>query len=316
MNRTRETDPRISRYLLGDLDEAEESAIERNYFADAEMFEDVWAAENDLVDRYVRSLLPPDDSVLFERNYLRSVPHLARVAVARRLLSSAAVSERVSTASESSPSGPNKSALAWFETLVSSARLRGAFAATTAVLFLAGFTWLVIDRIRLKEHLGGVETELANQRRDRREIEKLLAAESDKGSKLRSDVERFEKGALTRPSLSSPRAQGRVLSLALSPLIFRGAGPPQEIEITPRTEWIRLEMHPAESGSSLFDAILSTIEGKRVWVRQSIRSEFDTVILEIPARKIPAGDYILTLTPSSRDVRGEADRYFLRVIRK
>ena len=44
----------MTRYLLGDLPEIEQTAVEQEYFADPEKFEEVWAVENDLVDRYVR----------------------------------------------------------------------------------------------------------------------------------------------------------------------------------------------------------------------------------------------------------------------
>jgi hypothetical protein len=45
---------RMTRYLLGDLPETEQTAVELEYFADPEKFEEIWSAENDLVDRYMR----------------------------------------------------------------------------------------------------------------------------------------------------------------------------------------------------------------------------------------------------------------------
>ncbi|HEV2668794.1 MAG TPA: hypothetical protein VG324_28005, partial [Blastocatellia bacterium] len=79
----------MTRYLLGDLPEIEQTAVEQEYFADPEKFEEVWAAENDLVDRYVRGRLSRGERELFERNYLQSPKHRERVAVARKLLEAA-----------------------------------------------------------------------------------------------------------------------------------------------------------------------------------------------------------------------------------
>src|SRR5262245_66585489 len=89
MQRTTEQYERMTRYLLGDLLETEQMAVEQEYFADPEKFEEVWAAENDLVDRYVRGRLSRGERRLFERNYLQSPKHRARVAVARKLLEAA-----------------------------------------------------------------------------------------------------------------------------------------------------------------------------------------------------------------------------------
>src|SRR5262252_4422512 len=89
MQRTTEQDERATRYLLGNLPESEEAAVEQEYFADPEKLEEVWAAENDLVDRYVRGRLSRGERELFEQNYLQSPKHRDRVAVARKLLEAA-----------------------------------------------------------------------------------------------------------------------------------------------------------------------------------------------------------------------------------
>src|SRR5215470_18820848 len=70
MWRTTEHDERTIRYLLGDLPETEQTAVEQEYFVDPEKFEEVWATENDLVDGYVRGRLSRRERELFERNYL------------------------------------------------------------------------------------------------------------------------------------------------------------------------------------------------------------------------------------------------------
>src|SRR5262245_3880472 len=89
MQRTTKQDERMARYLLGDLPETELEAVEQEYFADPEKFEEVWAAENNLVDRYVRGRLSRGERRLFERNYLQSPKHRDRVAIARKLIEAA-----------------------------------------------------------------------------------------------------------------------------------------------------------------------------------------------------------------------------------
>ena len=57
----------IHRYLLGELPEAERAALEEAYFNDRRLFEQVVRAENELVDRYARGLLPPPVRERFEK---------------------------------------------------------------------------------------------------------------------------------------------------------------------------------------------------------------------------------------------------------
>src|SRR5262245_61522936 len=86
MRQTIEQDERMTRYLLGDLPETEQIALEQEYFADPEKFEEVWAVENDLIDSYVRGQLSRAEQELFERNYLQTPKHRERVATARKLI--------------------------------------------------------------------------------------------------------------------------------------------------------------------------------------------------------------------------------------
>ncbi len=80
---------RIYRYLLGDLPEEEQSALEQEFLADGDTFEQVWAAENELIDRYVRGKLTPAEKDLFEENYLASPVHRERLAFAKKLVEAA-----------------------------------------------------------------------------------------------------------------------------------------------------------------------------------------------------------------------------------
>src|SRR5690242_7522625 len=79
----------MRRYLLGALTEAEQIALEQQFFADGELLDRVWATENELVDGYVRGRLPQTEREQFERHYLASPQHRERVAFAQTLLQAA-----------------------------------------------------------------------------------------------------------------------------------------------------------------------------------------------------------------------------------
>jgi hypothetical protein len=87
-------EPALRRYLLGMLPEVEAVALEQRYFSDPETFEQVWAAENDLVDDYVAGRLGAGERRLFTERYLASPRHRERVAAAAALRSSVAGASR------------------------------------------------------------------------------------------------------------------------------------------------------------------------------------------------------------------------------
>jgi hypothetical protein len=79
----------LRRYVLGASTEEESAAIERDYFEDVEIVNDVRAAEDDLVDDYVSDELAAEERERFERHYLSTPCHRRRVAVARALRTAA-----------------------------------------------------------------------------------------------------------------------------------------------------------------------------------------------------------------------------------
>jgi hypothetical protein len=119
------------RYLLGQADEEECSGIEREYFADESAVERIAAVEEDLIEDYLGGRLPAGERSQFERHYLASPQHRARVETIRRL-----------------------SALAWDDRTggsmsgASHVRMRSLayLALAAAVLIAVGLLWRAIPR--------------------------------------------------------------------------------------------------------------------------------------------------------------------------
>ena len=76
----------IRRYLLGELAEADQAALEQELLIDRGKFDRVWAVENELVDSYVRGEMSRADRKRFESHYLASPLHRERVAIAESFL--------------------------------------------------------------------------------------------------------------------------------------------------------------------------------------------------------------------------------------
>jgi anti-sigma factor RsiW len=75
----------MTRYLLGELSESEQSALEARYFADPQVFNEILETESELVDGYVRGQLANEVRERFERSYMAHPERSERVKFAAAL---------------------------------------------------------------------------------------------------------------------------------------------------------------------------------------------------------------------------------------
>src|SRR2546422_11455668 len=68
-----------TRYLLGELTEAEQTQFEEAYFVDDLLFERFLAVKDDLVDSYVRHELAGRERERFEQHFLANQPRRERL---------------------------------------------------------------------------------------------------------------------------------------------------------------------------------------------------------------------------------------------
>jgi hypothetical protein len=312
MQQTTEQDERVTRYLLGDLPEIEQTAVEQGYFADPEKFEEVWAAENELVDRYVRGRLSRGERELFERNYLKSPNHRERVATARKLLEAA---DRHVAESGPAPRvvAPAPSRLMEMLSFLLTPRFLAPAAAF--LLLLSAFSWLVIERSRLNEELEKTQAQLSDQQRRAREFEGQWTAEREQSGKLKSDLDRALEALAQKP----PQKPRSIFSFLLaSALTTRNGGEDQQrIPIPREADIVRLRMKVKNGDSRGFQASIRKVGGGDVWNQRSIKARSGAITVNVPADRLPAEDYFLKLsvmTPTGEEE--EIKTYAFRVIRK
>jgi hypothetical protein len=311
MRRTTEHDERTIRYLLGDLPETEQTAVEREYFVDQEKFEEVWATENDLVDRYVRGRLSRRERELFERNYLQSPKHRERVAISRKLLE-AADSQGAESGFAPRVVPPAQSRL--MEILNALRRPRFLLPATAFLLLLSALSWMTLERSRLNEELGKARSQLSDQQRREREIESQLRAERVQSGRLKSELDRLLENLAPKPPQSPPSIISFLLRSILAPR--GGSADQQQITIPRGTDLVRLRMVIAKGDSRRFQASVRAVGGSQVWSRRSLKPGSGAITVNVPADKLPMDDYILTLsatTPTGETE--EINRYVFRVLR-
>lgn len=300
----------MRQYLLGDMPQEDRARIEDRYFADADMFEEMVAAENDLIDSYIRGELKDPDRQKFELRYGKSPRQRARVEFARALNQ---VSQTTAQALH-----VNRVSLwkrLWVPFLGQAPTLQRALAVTALVVVASG-SWLVVQNQRLRAELQQARAGQAELRRQEEALhQQLLALSKNSGDHARENNQGVEIAQLETPVQSE-------VTLRLVPGLARGSGRgEQELVLLPRVAWVRLELTLYRDEYRSYQAVLRTAEGAEVRRLEGLKGQRigdeKAVILSLPSNLIRLGDYVVTLSGrnDSRGAREEVEAYSFRVVR-
>jgi hypothetical protein len=215
----------IRRYLLGELAEANQAALEQELLIDWGKFDRVWAAENELVDSYVRGEMSRADRKRFEGHYLASPLHRERVAIAESFLTSIdqAVGETIEV-SEKKPLVlwprrlPLRSSILVFGPVFS-------MALVMALLLTFSMVWSYIERVRLTGQIANVQKEAEAERAFLKQRECELASRNQEFEKQIADLSRRSeqlKEELEHLRQRRQAAAPTILSFLLAPAPVRG----------------------------------------------------------------------------------------------
>src|ERR1043165_9756269 len=168
MMQKREENELIRRYLLGDLHEKQQDAIEERLLTDEELHSQLLEVQDDLIDDYVSGVLPEGECKLFQRNFLLTPERLHKLRLSQALLHFAEVNV---ANSQMIPKGL-VSTTPWQKPWQFLQQHRRAMAISVAIILLfAGYGgWSIYRQRQVETHLA----ELRSQRvKVERELEKL-----------------------------------------------------------------------------------------------------------------------------------------------
>jgi hypothetical protein len=277
-------DTEIRRYLLGELEEERSAALEQDYFAREELFDRVWAAENDIVDEYLAGRLSVHQRERFERHYMASPEHRDRVATARELRAHGVPSPATKPARQG-----------WWTTFrsafgASPAGWTAAAAAALVVLAVAGGVWIVRSSSRAQPSLD------------------VRSPESVRPAQPPPDA--------TGPA--APRAPVTI-ALTLSAINLRGTDDAASLVIPPGTDLVVLQLE-LDRGAPRFErgrASVRTLAGKDIWTGPAVAgvsASSSFARIDVPAGALSPDDYIVALFDTAAGAGETARyRYFLRV---
>jgi hypothetical protein len=257
----------IERYLLGELSPDEQAELETRYFGDPELLDRIEAAEDELIDDYVREELVPARRLRFESHFLNE-KRLERVRMAEALHMECGGSTPLyapkAAASRRTP-----------YVLPAAAALFGAA--------LLAIVWLFVHNRGLEQRIATLQAE-----RDAARVE--IARRTAPPQTTTTTPE---------PPRQPPAPLAVVASIVLSPGLTRDGGDVAIITVEPETRMVRIELR-LETSAKRYDATLQRAGEPPLWtgsglVAQTIDGE-RRLVLYFPREQFTAGDYLLTLT--------------------
>lgn len=218
------------RYLLGNLSEEDKTRLEEQYFLDDKQFEELELAEDELIDRYVRSELSLKETNQFEK--LLESPRMAeRVEVARLLAKRTTTQPQmqpVVAAPEPSDGQVKPARVGWWDRLFEPASaipsFRPAFAMSLILLLLTTtafvFVWM---KLRTESQ------RLVQEQQQREDLRRQIEEQKTKYSELEANFnktqqEKDEQAELAKKYQELLAEEQQSSLLALTFPIFLGPG--------------------------------------------------------------------------------------------
>jgi hypothetical protein len=281
-------------YFLGTLLDAEQLALEKEYFNDSRVFDQMVETENELVDKYARNLLPPETRDRFEQYYLTHPQRRERANFAGALAAKLDQLNEVAVA-------PAPRRESWWDRVRAS--LSGpklAWASSMALLVVAATAaWFLIENRRLRQEAAITGSQLAAREQQARDLQKQNTTEQARADQLASELNRLRsEQQAAGPAPSTPTFA--TLILTIGGTRSSDTRPPALLIIPALTEQVHLQLNLRERGYPRYSAALQAAGGKEVFASalltpRTIKS-VATLVLTIPADKFSTGDYILTLS--------------------
>ncbi|HEY6188652.1 MAG TPA: hypothetical protein VIW80_13425 [Pyrinomonadaceae bacterium] len=310
----------IRRYLLGELSESEQAALEEKYFTDPQAFNQMLKTESELVDSYVRGQLSRRARERFEQSYLAHPRRRERVKFADALASGLDQIAASEMAGDQTVAGTSLRQ----RLLVSlrGRRLALGLSIALALLVMMSGIWFFIENRRLRRELAETQAARADQEQRERELqqqrehelEQQVASERRRSEELTAELERLQRTQPQTPqTASSPTSPAGPAFVSLVLTVGGARGPDngraQTLIIPAGTAQARIQLNLKEKDYPSYRASLQMVGGEEVYSQEGIKPAVTKsgarFVLIVPADKLVAGDYILTLRGVRTD--GEID---------
>ncbi|HZS05334.1 MAG TPA: hypothetical protein VFD58_10910 [Blastocatellia bacterium] len=306
----------MTRYLLGEASEQEQTRVEEQYFHDPDFYLEMLVVEDELICDYERDRLPPRERELFEQYFLASSRRRRKYETTKELINLAA------SAPPHDDASPARDRLSWFESLRLRALIPGFAVAALALALIGGTVWLAVENSRLREQLRQSEAEQAALRQQAQGQERQIADARARNNQLAADVEDVRRQLESIKANQTPAQQPApgLVSFILTSLV-RDPQAARPLVIPAQAETVRLRLYFTGQLYPAYRAVIRTVSGEEVWSRSGLNGRAiksgGEVVLNLPATLFAKRDYLLSL--DGLTAAGGIDnvsQYYFRVDKK
>lgn len=281
-----ELEQTITRYLLGELTEQEQAALEKSYFKDPLVFNQVLQVESALVDSYARGQLSNEVRERFEQYYLNHPSRRERVEFARALTTR--IDERKQPVTRAS-------SVSWWQKLLASfggqrPRLRFSMALASVLIVLAG-VWIFIAIRRQQQQREAAQIQAQRENDERRQREQTAQQQPTNTPPQ-----------VPQPSPSPITNSARTVAfVALTVSSVRGSesAGTQTLIIPHGTTQAQILLKLKDDSYPRYRVALQKIGGGEIFTQANIRPRSTksgaNFIFTVRADQLSSGDYALTL---------------------
>jgi hypothetical protein len=282
----------IQRYLLGELPDSEQEALEKRYFMDDQFFEQMVRVEHDLNDRYVRKLLPAATRDRFEKYYLDHPSRRDRNSFAEALAAKLSIAEKTQSAAAVRQPG-------FFDRLkLALGGPKPIWALSLALILVAGFAfWLFLQTRHLREQLATLEAERRQQDQRASDLQQNARNEQSRSENLSRELTELRDSQTATPSPTSITFATLALTINGTRAIENSA--PRVLQIPATAEQVRILLNLKEIEYPSYQIVVQRATGTTIFTSGRLRSSKSksgtSLTLQVPSRTFPPGDYMLTL---------------------
>jgi len=282
-----------TRYLLGELSEQEQAALEQRYLSNPQVFNEVLKVESELVDAYARGQLSAEMRERFENSYLKQPALLQRAKFAQALTTR--IDEREGSVTRVEQSSQSASHISWKQRLFAlvgkpGPKLRFALALVLVAIALAGI-WIFVN---------------GRWRQQQREAAQIQAPQQPTETPQQAEKQPAQEARIPSETLSpSPNSNTNpspsIVSLALTVGGVRSAegGPTPTLAIPHDTTQAQIVLDLKDDSYPRYRVSLRKIGGPEIFTQTNLRPRSTKAgarfVFRVPAKGLTSGDYVLTL---------------------
>ena len=318
-----------TRYLLGELTEAEQEQFEKAYFGDDQLFERFLAVKDELVDSYARDELAGRERERFEQHFMATPSRRDRVNNAREFISAVSALTPQESRQGAKPSQSKSGTSPWqsFLRFFGPGRLVAQGALVVLLLFAIGGA-LVVFKLQ-RERAERLRQEAAARQQQVEQNARPVGPAPTSGLGIGGQRDSVANSQPTpaaaspaqsqNPNKQAPVLAAQIASLSLIPYASRATdSTPGSLKLGPEIRLVRLSLIFRDDDHRNYTVTIRSVAGEPVLHQQRLKAQKGAdgkrVTLTFDASILRGQDYIITLNGLTPDGKLEPlNDYHLRV---